>query len=445
MRPPEVSVVIPVPGEQGSLSILDRSFFSASFVVLGGSLVVNVLNYIFTLVMSRLLGAEHFGEVVALLGLLLIVSVPAATITVLMAREAAAQGVHGGHHVYRAFRSLYARSVVAAGASWIVFLAATPLISAYLHISYAPLFVFSILLPLALFSSLYTGALQGRQQFFTLSKQNILGAVIKLAVSILFVLAGFSVAGVMGALVFTAVVTFLYGFFSFHSILKASNDTPALEQESANDAAHAALHIPASAIAGMFSTTLLLTLLSTIDVLLAKHYLSPELAGQYAALSTAGKIIIYGIGAFTAVLLPMASEAHARGEGRETRVFYLSFGTAALGCVAASAVFFLMPQIVITALLGSRYLAVAEHLGLFSIAMGAVALSTVLVNFFIATRNTLFVYWLGAGVAIEIMLIALYHASVGDLAFALTLSSLILLAFMFGNYLVRYRFRTLRL
>lgn len=74
---------------QVAAKLLNSSFFSSSSIIFAGSFAVNVLNYVFTLVMSRLLGVEEFGEVTALISLLLIISVPATTLTMLMAREAA--------------------------------------------------------------------------------------------------------------------------------------------------------------------------------------------------------------------------------------------------------------------------------------------------------------------------------------------------------------------
>ena len=56
---------------------------------------------------------------------------------------------------------------------------------------------------------------------------------------------------------------------------------------------------------------------TNIDVVLAKHYLSPYLAGQYSALSVTGKIIAYGSGAFITVMFPMVAASHINNDGKE--------------------------------------------------------------------------------------------------------------------------------
>ena len=158
------------------------------------------------------------------------------------------------------------------------------------------------------------------------------------------------------------------------------------------------------------------------------------LAGQYGALSTVGKIILFGVGAFTTVLLPMASAAHARGAGEEKRLLVLSLSITTAAVVSAWAVFSLFPTAVITVLFGARYLPIAGYLGTFAIAMGCITLAIAFINYFVAIRNTSFMYLLGFGILLEVMFISLNHGSLGAITQMLVASSAILLALMGGNY-----------
>ncbi len=422
--------------QYGSVFALsDWAFFSASTVVFAGSLAVNILNYVFTLVISRLVGVEHFGEVVALLGLSLIVSVPASALAMLMAREVAAEALNGTLGQKRLYDSLQDRTFFAAGTCWLLFLVAVPLFSNYLHIARAPLLIFSLLVPLALLSALQSGTLQGMHNFWQLAQQNIVGSVVKLIASVLLVLIGFSVAGIMGALVLAALSAYVFGMYSVRSLF------PSTASASHGGSSIITARFSFNAIASLVATALLLALLSNIDVVLAKHYLAPEIAGQYAALSTAGKIIIYGVGALATVLLPMASNANARGNGKDRRVLYLTLGATAGACLAAIALFAMAPQFVVTVLLGSRYAMITDYLGTFAIAMSAFALSTAFINFFIATRNTSYIYLLAMGVGVEIIAVTLFHSSLGEIVAALMYSSLAVLVLMVANYLLNYRLR----
>jgi O-antigen/teichoic acid export membrane protein len=405
-------------------ALFDMAFFTSSTIIFAGSFVVNVLNYVFTLVMSRLMGVVAFGEVAAMLSLLLVISVPSSALTMLMTREVAFRS--GQISAARDLFLFLRRHVVIAGIGfWVIFLILMPFLSYFLHISYVPFLIFSLLIPLSAFGALQSGTLQGLQEFFMLSKQNVLSALIKLIVAIILVLDGFSVPGVMVALVLAQISSWIYGYYSTRSTLSISKDTmrPLLDGRG--------IGISFSAI---LLATFLLTLLSNIDVLLAKHFLPAVLAGQYGALSTVGKIIIYGIGAFTTVLLPMASAAHARGNGEEKKILALSLSVIALASFCAWALFSIVPTFIVSLLFGVQYLPIAAHLGLFSIAMGCVALVTALINYFVSIHNSSFMYFLALGIVIEVALISYSHDSLGAITAMLVVSSAILLALMSVNY-----------
>ena len=418
--------------------LTETGFFVSSSVIFAGSFVVNVLNYVFTLVMSRILGVEHFGEVAALLSLFLVLSVPATALTMLMAREAAHYQEEGSG-VRQLFMRMRKYSLIGAIALWAIFLAFAPFVSEYLRIPTLPIYIFSLLLPLTVLGALQSGTLQGLQEFLALSYQGVLGTIVKLAASVALVAAGFSVAGVMGALVLASLCGLIYGYFRTRSLLLH----PEVSEESSEALAKEGKSINVQLIARLFGsillTTFLLTLLSNVDVLLAKHYLSPEFAGHYGALSTVGKILIYGVGAFITVLLPMAAAAYARGEGEERKMLWLSLGAVASASLAAFVVFSAFPHLVVSLLFGNRYTDIAEHLGTFTIAMACIALATTFINYFVATRNTSFVYLLGIGIATEVALIALYHDSLGAITLSLVLSSALLLFLMVANYFVSHQ------
>ena len=384
--------------------------------------------------MSRLLPVEAFGEVAALLSLFLVITVPGAALTMLMSREAAFRGVSSHSQVRDLF--LYFRSHVFLGAVvfWALFLLTIPFLGSELHISYAPFLIFSALVPLTLISALQSGTLQGLQEFFMVSKQNIVATLVKLATALLLVLAGLSVSGVILALVCASLAGFIYGHFATRKLLNI--------EEGMSQVSMSGIEMGAQ-FSVIFITTLLVALLSNIDVLLAKHYLSPELAGHYGALSTVGKILIYGVGAFVTVLLPLASAAYARGEGGERRVLGLSLLGISLLSFCAWALFTLFPQLVVSILFGADYLDITSQLSSFSIAMGCIALSLALINYFVAVRNRSFLYLLLIGIVAQIMFIVGNHDSLGAITQMVVAGSFLLLILLGLNYFVTHRFRLL--
>ena len=416
-----------IPTLQKAKALFDFSFFFSSSIIFAGTFVVNVLNYVFTLVISRMLGVEAFGEVTALFSLMLIVSVPAAALAMLMTRQTAFYMSHGHDAIRELFLALKKNVYAASIALWVVFLFLVPFFSGFLQIPYTPLFVFSLLIPITLTSALQSGTLQGLQEFYMLSKQNVLSTVVKLCVAIVLVSLGFSVIGVMCAVVLASLASWAYGWGATRTLLsKPVTTTDAV----APSISHGSL------FSTVLITTLLLALLSNTDVLLAKHFLAADVAGQYGALSTLGKILIYGVGAFIGVLLPMVSAAHARGTGEGVKLLVLSLSVILLASLCIYLVFFFFPNTIVHLLFGTRYDGIAPYLALFSIAMACVSLATAFINYFVAIHNTSFLYLLALGIVTEVVLIASNHTSLASITQMLVIASMFLLGLMVTNFLL---------
>lgn len=407
--------------------IFNIGFITSSSIIFAGSFVVNLLNYVFTLLISHLMGVEAFGEVTALFSLLLVVSVPATALTMLMTREAAFRGSQGKDAVRELFELLKRHVFLASTIFWAVFLLLTPIFSNFLQISYIPLGIFSLLIPVTLASALQTGTLQGLQEFFLLTKQSVFSTLVKLIASILLVSAGFSVSGVMLGLVLAQLASWGYGYLATRTLLAPGEAAPATAEPFS-------LRSIRTLFSTILGTTLLLVLLSNIDVLMAKHFLDAGLAGQYAALSTLGKILIYGIGAFITVLLPMVSAAHAEGRGEGSKILVMSLAIIAAASICVFILFTFFSGLIVTVLFGTRYLAIAPYLGIFSIAMACISLATAFINYFVAVENTSFIYLLFGAIVAEVALIGLNHASLGAMTSMLVVSSMLLLILMMVNY-----------
>jgi O-antigen/teichoic acid export membrane protein len=291
------------------------------------------------------------------------------------------------------------------------------------------------LIPVTLAGALQSGALQGLQEFFLLSKQSILSALIKLVVSLLLVYAGFSVVGVMVAVVLASLASWGYGYLATRPVFA----TPMTAEASHTE-------FTLRSVRGLFTTilvtTLLLVLLSNIDVLMAKHFLPADLAGQYGALSTIGKILIYGIGAFITVLLPMVTAAHAEGKGGGVRILGLSLAIIAACSVCILLLFTFFSGPIVTVLFGLRYIQIAPYLGLFTVAMACISLASAFINYFVAVNNSSFIYFLSFGIAAEVAIIALHHSSLSAMTTSLVYSSVLLLMLMLVNFGLTLRLKT---
>jgi len=141
-------------------------FFQLGSVVLLGSFLVNILNYVFNLVMGRMLSPAEFGEVASLMGLAMIVGVPSASLTRLMAKYSADfKEKNKFNLIANLFRLVEKRSFQLGLLVIIIFLLLIPLLVWFLQIDLWPLVVFSLILPLSLLLAVNQGLLQGLQKF----------------------------------------------------------------------------------------------------------------------------------------------------------------------------------------------------------------------------------------------------------------------------------------
>jgi O-antigen/teichoic acid export membrane protein len=422
----------------GSLkALLNSRFISSGAIVLIGGLFVNILNYAFTLIISRLVGVAVFGEVSALIGLSLIVSVPAAALTLLVAREGSVRKAAGEHHLIPYVVAYIQRNtILLALVLWLSALLLLPWLEQALHIDRTPLLIFSLLIPLSLFASIQLGAFQGLQDFPDFVVQNSIVALIKLCGSIVLVLLGFALSGVVTALVLGTACGLFFGLLALRRHFRKNGPVLAGAQHRHSREFIQQLRKPLlRAYPALLLTTLLLALLSNVDVVLAKHYLSDMDAGLYGALSTIGSIIVYGITAFVTVMLPVAAESYAK-KGKSGQVLALSLLLISIVAIAAVAVFSVFPTLIVGIMFGSRYLSIAPYLGLYGVAMLFEALSIALANYSIAIGNRTFLVAFVIGIILELGLVAFYHTSIDAVVYSVVISSALLCMLLTLNYVI---------
>jgi len=183
------------------LSFLKNDYTKWSLIVLAGSLLASFLNYGFTLIMGRMLSQSSFGEVSAIFGLMVILVAPTQAISNYVSRHISFLAGKKDYLTARVWlwkvsRSVFYFSLILLLVFWLLI----PPLSRFLGINFLPLIVFSFSLPFAFMLSVYAGALQGLKSFKAFSFQNILGAMLKLSLAVIFVYIGLFAPGVMLAM-----------------------------------------------------------------------------------------------------------------------------------------------------------------------------------------------------------------------------------------------------
>jgi O-antigen/teichoic acid export membrane protein len=413
-----------------SKSFINNSLIKSGIVVVIASVGVNFLNYIFNVIIARLLQPHQFGEVTVLVGLTTLMNVPATTLTTVMAKHISyLKGSNNTDLVSTQTKSIERLVLVSGFALLAIFWFITPFISSFLKIHTLPIYIFGLLLPLSLLTAVNTGVLQGLQQFNQYSLKAIITTVLKLVLSIAVILAGFVVSGVMGALVISTLIAYIYGYQKVSQII-SSHTIPK------EPYAFSLTWKKLSGVSTIFMATMLLTLLSSIDITLAKHFLPSDTAGFYSALSVSGKIISYGSSALVAVMFPLLSHAIVSKNNKERYYFFTTLKVVVGIAGVTLLLFILFPKLVVSLLLGSSYLQVASFLPVMAIAMFLNTISIVFINYFMAHNSKRYLYGLGLVIAIYVISILFFHATITNFVNSLLFSSILLTIFMSALFLL---------
>lgn len=429
-------------------------FLSGSALVLAGSVIVNLINYAFNVVIGRMLSPEEYGSVALFITLSMLITMPFGSIRILLTQRIATLFGEGRSDEVRDLLRLSRRATWRIGlAGTGLFLACSPFLANFFDIPILPLLILSLIIPASLAYNLSLSLAQGKQHFRELSLSNILVSASKLLGSIVLIAIGLGSAGVVSALVGSTVVAHL-SLVSVPTLRSFffSKGIPALQKSSARSSAskenplqkitrHIPRYFPVA-----FAASILMALFGNIDIVLGKRVLDAEEAGILSSVAILGRIITYGGSSIVTVLLPMtaagsaATSAQPASTKSANRLLFLSLflvGSTGLACLL---LFFFFPEPLVLLLFGKHYLSAAPFLAPFGLAMFLGSLSTVFLYSFLARLRRTFLVPYGLATAGFIMSFFLAHPSIGSIVYAELFAN----AFLFLSFLFLFCFEQFR-
>ena len=301
----------------GTTAPASRRLLGPAALVSVAYLGANALAYAFTMVAARLLAPAAFGELAALLGVLLVATVPA---TGLQTAAALYLGGTPQGRTPAVLARLHATALVTAlvvAAAGV--LAAGPL-TALLHLpeTGAVVWLVALLLPSTLVSG-YQGILQGSGRYVRLAVVNAFLGLAKLVGGTAGLVVGGSPTSALAGMTVATVVATVLGWLCC--------GRPGLARGVA---------APLSAALKASGALLGFVVLLNLDLLLARHHLPAADAGEYAVGAIVAKVAFWlpqGVGV---VLLPrLADDAHRRQPMPSALAVVAGVGTVLALCTAA--------------------------------------------------------------------------------------------------------------
>ena len=372
-----------------------------NLVLFIGGLVAGIGGFVYHAIAGRVLGPSTYGEVAFLIAVYAVGTGPALIIVVVLARYTAMLTARGDPGV----RSLLRRtSRLIAIPCLLLILVVTIFarqIASFEHLGSAlPVLILAFSIALIWQVAIPRGILQGLQRFTSLSLNLSLELIIRTTMVFLLLKAGYAVSGAMLSVFIGLVFVFGLGLYSLRDHLSGIGTRVRLRVMAG---------FSLTAAVGIIGVQILYNQ----DVILAEHYLSSHDGGIYGGLNKIGTILFFLTLSVSQVLFPRVVEAVAK-EQHPGRLLLASAGILSALGGGALLVFAVVPGLVVGILFGPSFrdaIPLVFPVGVIGLAL---SLDNLLVQFFMAVHDRVFMPILALGVIAEGTLIFLFHARVGQ-------------------------------
>lgn len=385
------------------INIIRHPLILGSTIVFAGSFAANIFLYLFNLIMGRLLSVSDYGLLTTLISLVTLFGIIPVSFTGIFAKFAARYKANKDNEGYLSLLFNGGKFIlILSGAIFIILMLFLPLIASFLHVSNALLLILVFLLiVVSILSALTVGALQGEMRFLSLSILNMFGPFLKFILGVGFLLLGLKMFGVVLGILLAAVIPVS---ISFYLVFKNHyKKTHKKQKDFFKEFKKYGT--------GFFLSSLGITILTSMDIILVRHFFGAVPSGQYAALSLMGKAIFYLTAPLYFVFFPLIAQKKEKKE-KLFETLALAGLVIVLFSSALSFVYFLYPNLILGIFFPAKeYKMLAPYLGFYSIYILVFSLAMLLNNYFLSIGRTgIYKINLFFGV-LFIVLLSIFHSS----------------------------------
>lgn len=387
------------------LKLVKNQLVAGSALLFVGNTLSSFGNYLYHLLMGRMLGPVDYGALASLISVCYLLGIPVAVLVLVIVRQVSALRGKRKLAAINYFYSWINKGVFVLGSiGLLIFLLFSSQIASFLHLeSNTLLIIVGLASFIGIFPSVNIAVLQGFLRFNWHAIVSIVSVAVKLASAVFLVYLSYRVFGAISALLISAIISYLLTLFYVKKIIGKKKERRGVSRREVVTYA-----LP------VFFSILSFTSLYTTDVVLARHFLPAQEAGFYAALATLGKIIFFASGPIVMAMFPMVSERHANGK-EYLSLLNLSLGMVFLVCLGISGVYFLFPELMIKILYGSEYLPASSYLWLFAIFLSFYSLSSLLINFQLSIKKVKAVIFPVIAAIAQAVLILIFHQNLSQI------------------------------
>ena len=360
-------------------------------------LAVNGGNYLYNLVLGRILGPEAFSDAAILITLLLALSFVGMTFQIVTAKYTVLFNSEK-HSIFLKWVIKYALlfGLVTCG----ILIVFCKELQIFFHTKTANMFVvFAIGLPIYFLMSINRGVFQGNQDLKNLSKTYLLEMLSRLGLTF-FLLIYFPIVSTSEIIAIGLTFSFMIGLFLTQNCIvntfKGNEKTI----------------LPTKPIVVFFALTafyeLTQILINNSDIMLVKHSFDNKQAGLYASLALIGRVVYFVSWMFVMILLPKVIQMEKEGENSVPVLLKnVSYIVALSTFIVIST--YIFPEFIIKVLFGADYTSIAPLLWKYALATSLFAVANIFAYYFLSIGNYIPVVLSALLGLTQIALIVLYH------------------------------------
>jgi len=361
-------------------------------------LAVNGGNYLYNLILGRVLGPSEFADAAVLITFLLVLSFAAMTFQLVTAKFS----VLFEHDIFKSFVSKIYKSALLAGviAGLLIIVFANPLQNVFNTSSSNMFIVFGCGVPLYFLMSVNRGVFQGKKAFKALSITYQSEMLSRLLITLGLIL----IFNIQSAVVIAVgiLTSFVFGLIPFKRPSMVSKSALTLTKTHAKDIKKFFI------ITAFYELTQII--INNSDILLVKHYFESYEAGLYASLALIGRMVYFIAWMFVMLLLPTVVQLKKDGKETAPTLFkYMGYIVIISVCIIVVCLSF--PETIITLLFGNAYIAMAPLLWKYAIATSMFAISNIFAYYYLSLDTYIPVVISGVFGMLQMVLVIFYHDS----------------------------------
>jgi O-antigen/teichoic acid export membrane protein len=380
------------------------------------TLVSGVLSYLANVIVGRMLGPTDYSVYTSMLSLSLIIGAVASVIQTVTTNyvaqlKAIDQLENVGTLLFYQLRYLLPWAILGVALLWLFGRAIAGILQLA---SPLPVWVIATFLVPTITLPVLLGGLRGLERFGSFGINAIGLASLRLAIGMGLILAGWGVSGAVASLPLAYLGATLLAVVCLADIIRLRDraflpDFPRI------------LSYSTYVAIGLFA----FSVLSNFDLLIVKSHFKPDEAGLYSAISTIGKIALYLPATAGILLLPKVSALKTR---QQSTIHLLNITLWAVGamCSLVTVVFYLYSSIVVKLLFGANFVAQADLLGPYGLAMTLFSLCNVWLVYYLALEDQRYSYILLSVALLQAIALSMWSLNLHQIVNVLIGSGVIL-------------------